>query len=451
MGQFYEYSFETAQVWQGISEEFLEHKSRLIRLVYIFTGDKFVPMGFRASQEGLMLSDQARLRKGFSNKYSVDWAKSAFTTPSTLKRFWQRKSIQSDTFMAICRAIDCDWHDIIETSGNLEGMCYVRRPPIETECHTEIQKIRALIRIKAPMKMGKTSLISELVNYGRRLEYITIRLNMLQIEQTVIHHTDKVMRWFCQNIHRQVHRQIDLGTCHIDSIWDSAYSSNDNCTAYLEDHVLDKVENPVVLAIDNLDRIFPFHESAVDFLGLLRSWHEDDSENWNKLRIVLAHSTDIYPTLNVEFSPFNVGKSVQLPEFTLEQINTLLAFHQIPPSKLSAKQLETLVGGYPELISIAISHLKFYPESNFQNFIEIAPTVNGPYRNHLQRLHQKIDQEASLLEVMKKLLQSEEPIRISNRELFYLDSLGLIKLSGNRVSMRNQLYHQYFAQSLSLG
>lgn len=411
-------------------------------------------MGIKVSQEGLRLVDQSRVRKGFTNKYGEDWARLAFTTPSTLKRFWQRKAIQPSAFMAICRAVDCDWHDIAEPSSFLADPGYVRRPPIETECHAALRRSKALVRIKAPMRMGKTSLISELIGCGQRLGYVTIRLNLLRLDEADIRQPDRVMKWLCRNIHRYLYRQresysYNIDKLNIDDCWDSAYGSNDNCTIFLEQQVLDRIDVPIVLAIDNLDRIFPYDVSAIDFLGLLRSWHEDESAPWKKLRMVLAHSTDLYPALNVEHSPFNVGKAVRLSEFTDEQVRELLTYYQVDWAPAEIAQLMSLVGGYPELIAIAVSYRKFNPALSMQNLITIAPTANGPYRSYLQSLSEKLNQQASLQAVMKALLKTEVPIAISGKAAFYLDSLGLVHLEGEQAVIRNTLYRRYFEQCLA--
>jgi len=406
-------------------------------------------MGIRASQAGLGLIDQVRFSKGFTNKYGEDWARLAFTTPSTLKRFWQRKAIQPSAFMAICRAVDCDWHDVATASSFLADPAYVRRPPIETECHAALRCSKALIRIKAPMRMGKTSLISELVGCGQRLGYVTIRLNMLRLDESDIKQPERVVKWFCRNIHRYLYCQQKDCTDSIDGLWDSAYGSNDNCTIYFEQHVLDRANTPIVLAIDNLDRIFPYDASAIDFLGLLRSWHEDDSAPWRKLRMVLAHSTDLYPALDVEHSPFNVGKAVKLSEFTHEQVQELLTYYHVDWTLAEIAQLTDLVGGYPELVAIAISHQKFNPTLSIQNLIKIAPTANGPYRSYLQSLYQKLNQKTALLSVMKTLVETEIPISISGKAAFYLDSLGLVHLQGEQAIIRNTLYRRYFGQRLA--
>lgn len=404
-------------------------------------------MGIQASEDGLLIVDQARRVKGWTKSDRV-WCDAAYVAQPTLRRFWKREKIQAENFKAICRAVGCDWQDIAEHTLDKPGICYVKRPPIETQCHAEIRTDGSLIRIKASAGMGKTALISEISDAASRLDYQVLRLNMLRIDDAVLDQPDKVLKWFCRNIYRQ----LNLCTCkRVEEFWDDEDGSNDNCTAYLEEQVLSHVETPVVLLIDNLDRVFPYHQTAINLLGLLRSWYEEArcSPLWRKLRIVLAHSTDLYLNLSVVSSPFNVGKPISLPEFNQEQVQSMLAWHEILWTEAEVQKLMNIIGGHPELISNAIHYAKIHPELGFQKFIEIIATPNGPYRNHLQGLNSKLRSQENLLIRMKSLLASSDFVSIPSNDAFYLDSLGLIILRQNSATIRNTLYRQYFQQQIS--
>lgn len=67
----------------------------------------------RASQSGLKLVDQARRRKRW-NKTSEIWCASAFTSKSTLNRFWARQAIREEAFVAICSTVGVLWEQVIE-------------------------------------------------------------------------------------------------------------------------------------------------------------------------------------------------------------------------------------------------------------------------------------------------------------------------------------------------
>lgn len=52
---------------------------------------------------------------------------------------------------------------------------------------------------------------------------------------------------------------------------------------------------------------------------MLRSWHEKGkiSDVWKPLQLVLAHSTEVYITLDYHQSPFNAGVPVELEKLNL--------------------------------------------------------------------------------------------------------------------------------------
>lgn len=299
----------------------------------------------KASEKGLTLVDQARHRKGW-NKYAESWCKVAHVAEGTLKRFWHRENILRENFMAICQAVDCDWQRVVELQEDppvLESTCYIERPSIESRCYEAIQKPRELIRIKAPMGMGKTWLISKICDYAVKLDYQILRLNLLNIDAENITDLDKVLKWICRNAHRRLNLAPES---QVDDIWDDAMGSKDNCTAYFEEQVLASLKHSLVLSLDNVDCVFPYPTIASEFLNLLRSWYDEAASGdqiWKQLRIVLSHATDDYPDLQVVHSPFNIGLPVELPEFTPEQVSALLSCYDI---SWQSSQIEQLMSFY---------------------------------------------------------------------------------------------------------
>jgi WD40 repeat protein/DNA-binding Xre family transcriptional regulator len=67
----------------------------------------------KASEAGLRMVDQARRHKRW-RKTAEAWCSAAFTSRATLNRFWGGKAIRSETFMAICDAVNVDWQRIVD-------------------------------------------------------------------------------------------------------------------------------------------------------------------------------------------------------------------------------------------------------------------------------------------------------------------------------------------------
>lgn len=115
----------------------------------------------------------------------------------------------------------------------------------------------------------------------------------------------------------------------LDDYWDEGMGSKVSCAIYLQQYILDTINTPLVLALNEVNRIFESPKIAREFLPLLRSWPEEAKriETLGKLRLIVLHSTEIYIPLKLTESPFNVGLPLQLPYFTEEQILALAQCH----------------------------------------------------------------------------------------------------------------------------
>ncbi|MGF1604249.1 MAG: NB-ARC domain-containing protein [Thermosynechococcaceae cyanobacterium] len=67
----------------------------------------------QASTSGLALVDQARRQRRW-NKTAQHWCQSAYTSRSTLNRFWAGQAIRMDAFVAICDAVGVDWQAVAD-------------------------------------------------------------------------------------------------------------------------------------------------------------------------------------------------------------------------------------------------------------------------------------------------------------------------------------------------
>ena len=70
----------------------------------------------KTDKSGLVIIDRARTRKNWS-ALAAAWCHAANVSLSTLKRFRERKAIQKDSFIAICKAVGIeDWEMIVADS-----------------------------------------------------------------------------------------------------------------------------------------------------------------------------------------------------------------------------------------------------------------------------------------------------------------------------------------------
>lgn len=270
--------------------------------------------------------------------------------------------------------------DLSQNDAEADVTYYVERPPIESRCYETILQPGSLLRIKAPKRMGKTSLIDRIIEQAAKQNYRTVRLNLLQADQAVLKGLDEFLRWFCTFVSRRLGMPTQLA-----NYWEEGLGSSQNCTIYFEEHLLSQLEHPLVLALDDVDRIFPYPQIAEDFFGMLRVWHEEARTRriWKKLRLVIAHSTDVYIQLNINRSPFNVGVPIELAELSQKQVQDLARRRGMDWDSSQVTQLMKMIGGHPHLIQLAIYSLT-RQDVTFEQLLQTAPTESGIYSDHLR-------------------------------------------------------------------
>ena len=212
---------------------------------------------------------------------------------AALQREWRKQahnSLQLPT--QLTESLKTENLTFPEGSVALGSPFYIERSGIESVCYETIVKPGSLIRIKAAKWMGKTSLINRILEQSHSQAQKTVYLDFDSIERSILRDLDKLLRWFCAVISRQ------LGLANkVKDYWDTdILGSNDNCTVYFEDYILAETNSAIALALDNIDRLFAYEEVIEDFFGMLRSWHEKGKiyHCWSQIRLVLAHSTEVY-------------------------------------------------------------------------------------------------------------------------------------------------------------
>ena len=328
---------------------------------------------------------------------------------------------------------------------------YVERPPVESRCYEEITRPGALIRIKAPSQMGKTSLMVRILAHAKQQnpsEVRTVALSLQRAERSIFNDLDKFLRWFCASITRKLqlpHR--------VDDYWSETFGSKSNCTAYFEDCLLPDLNGVLVLGLDQVDEVFLHPEIADDFFTLLRSWYEEaaygDSGNplWQNLRLVIVHSTEVYIPLDINKSPFNVGLAIELQTFTPLQVFDLAKRYGIDLSEGELSELMQLVDGHPYLVQQALYHLA-QQDLTLKQLIETAATDAGIYSNHLHRHLRSLQEHPQLAAAYEEVIHSSNPVELEQVLAFKLHSMGLVKLQGNQVISSCELYRQYFEEVL---
>ena len=338
--------------------------------------------------------------------------------------------------------------ELPDTPVPLDSSLYVKRL-LETQAYEEIVKPGALIRIQAPKHMGKTSLAVRILAHAKSRGYHTVRLNFQQAEPNILSDLNKLLRWLCANISLQLGLE-----SAIDDYWDEDLGVKVSCTTYLQGYILGQLDSPLVLLLDEVNRLFKYDQTAREFLPLLRFWHEEANNilAWQKFRLVVIHSTEIYIPLNIHQSPFNVGLALKLTGFDLKQFEELTSRYGLKEGKekLDQQQLEKLhqiLDGLPYLLNLALYNLAT-DKISLEKLLKEVATESSIYSNHLRSLLVILNKHPELKQAYKQLVNSDTPLQFDPLTTYELDSMALVKIQGNEVTPRCDLYRFYFRDRL---
>jgi AAA-like domain len=368
----------------------------------------------------------------------------------TWKNFLQGNAIRPPAFKAFCQILNLNWQLVYENEGCDEPILTpfeVLREPQESLCCETILQPGSLVRIKAPQYMGKTEMLNRVL---RRVEQ-----NQREAQKVVINFYSELERTSFANLDTLLH---DLCTCvsnelelpdNLHDCWMGNGTPNLKTSNYFEDYIFPNINNSLILVLEGIDRAFEY-SFATDFCNLLRSWHGEGQrdEQWKKLRLVIVHSTDKYASLDIDESPlYNVGVTVTLDEFTFPQVESLVNQYGFGWNSDQINQLMALVGGNPYLINHALRMINDHSMS-LEEVLNTASKEEGIYRDRLRYLWKKISSQPMLKEALRRVISAQ---RIDPVQIYKLDSLGLVRIEGNNVMFRCNLYHQYFSTLLAEG
>ena len=367
-----------------------------------------------------------------------------------LRRAWQVQTPQADPQKSASTAINVSATPMHlpfpEGAVALSCPLYVERAGIESRCYQVIQQPGALLRIKAPALMGKTSLMNRILRSAQRQVGQVVYLDLATCDRAFLSDLDKFLRRLCAIVSQQLGLDNQLG-----DRWEpDILGSNDNCTAYFEEYLLPAVEGALVVGIDECDRLFAYPEVAEDVLGMLRSWHEKGkvSSLWQRLRLVISHATDVYIPLDINQSPFNAGIPIELKALKPQQVARLASLHGLSLDSDAIERLMTLVGGHPYLIRLALYQLST-TEISLPTLLAEADSESGLYDAHLRSQLAGLQQDSTLLNAFYQVITQGIAAALTTVQRYKLCSTGLVKRQKNGVVPSCQLYQMYFSRVLN--
>jgi transcriptional regulator with XRE-family HTH domain len=396
---------------------------------------------------------------GFARQ--TDLAEELNLSRATVSNFLNGRPVDYLNFIEICRKLGLDWQAIAQFEEDVEEQdneekqeqpvsdFYIERVPYEAQCYQEILKPGALIRIKAPEQMGKTTLLAKVLARARNQGYQALTISFELADSTVFTNLRQFSQWFCASVGQSLGLPNQLA-----EYWDDIFGCNSNTTDYFQTYLLAKLDNPLILALDNVDLVFEHSAIADDFCRLLRGWYDiarrgdRNSATWKKLRLVVVHSTEVYSSLDINHSPLSgIGLVVELSELTPKQVQDLAQRHGLHWSVTQVEKLMAMIGGHPYLVQLALDSMK-HQNITLEQLLLSSPTEAGIYSDHLRRHLKTLQQYPDLASAFCAIVTADSAVKIASEQAFKLNSMGLVHLQGNEVTPRCDLYRQYFRDRL---
>ncbi len=316
---------------------------------------------------------------------------------------------------------------------------YVRRA-CDSEFLHALDGQESILLVKGARQIGKTSLLAQGAKRSRESGRRVVVTDFQKFNTAQMNSDEAFYRLLAATIDRQVKFQYDFK-----ENWDEIFGANLNMENFLRD-LLDGADQPLVWYMDEVDKLFaaPF---ASDFFGLVRSWHNSRSTEpdgpWSNLTVVIAYATEAHLFIqDLNQSPFNVGRRLNLEDFNIQQTIDLNARYGGPLASYSdTETLHALIGGQPFLTRCALDALATGRES-LATLMANADADEGPFNDHLKRILISVSRLPEVREyVSAVLLGNAQPNQDS---YFRLVSAGVLcQNEFGKVVFRCELYRRY--------
>ena len=326
----------------------------------------------------------------------------------------------------------------------LDDRFYVERDS-DFELAEALKTPGATITIRGPRQVGKTSLLMRGIHQGRRQFNARV---VYYDQQSAEESATETLNTFLHSLALHFFDELDLDLDLIAPAWNSQLQAQRKLGKLIERHILAGDDRPVLLAMDEIDRL-QFTAFSNEFFGLLRSWHNRRASHpiWNKLTIIMAISTEPYLLIdNLHQSPFNVGQILYLRDFSSAQVADLNARYGAPAGAEELPGITALLGGHPYLTRVAL-YTMVVDRLTWGDLERVSIADNGPFHQHLQLQYRLTAHDTKLRNAFREIMQTN---RCSDEQAgFRLMKAGLAnRLDDGGYECRCELYRRYFSTRL---
>lgn len=314
----------------------------------------------------------------------------------------------------------------------------------DKEFLTALEENESILLVKGPRQMGKTSLIARGVQQARESNWRIANLDFQKLSSAQLANDNAFYRLVAATIARQLGYKYNFA-----EEWLEEFGANMNLDFFMR-ALLEDSEVPLVWFMDEADRLFGL-DFASDFFGLVRSWHNsramDPSGPWARFTIVIGYATEAHLFIqDLNQSPFNVGRQIQLQPFTYAQFAELNRRHRSPVADDSLTELYNLVGGQPFLSRRAFEVLT-RGTLNMRQLLDSADRDEGAFGDHLKRILMSVSTMPAVVEALRSSI--DNPSMKDTDGFYRLLAAGVVQLTAEKkVVFKNDLYRRYLSAHL---
>jgi len=326
----------------------------------------------------------------------------------------------------------------------IESKFYLKRTQDEI-CKKKLSAPHTFILIKAPRQFGKSSLLMRLRQEAKNLGLHIISVDFRgQFELKNLQDLGTLLNAICSIASDSLSVENNL-----EDFWKENSSSDikQNTHNYFK-YLLVNTTTSIVLMMDEINLLTGNQEVAFEFFSLLESWHRNSKESdvWERLKIVLAYSTEVYYKL--ENSLFNRSCKINLQDFTLQEIEFLRDLYNLNSiwQTGDTRKLYNLLGGHPYLIHKAIYEIADQ-KLTVSQFIDEA-LIKRYYADYLNTELIYLIEHSQKGEVFRDILDQKKIHRNKYLICENLRDIGLIKGNFPNYQSRNNLYTKFFMDKL---
>ncbi|MBR1121684.1 AAA-like domain-containing protein [Bradyrhizobium lablabi] len=312
----------------------------------------------------------------------------------------------------------------------IDDAFYVRR-----DADNNIAKIAAgngqTIVIKAARQMGKSSLLIRYLAACKQADKQFAFIDFQSFSEAELAELPALLRRIAQIMLRAFRLNVDLP---------GAFATQLDFTYFVEDRILRALGVPVVVAMDEVDRLLGRPYQA-DFFSMLRHWHNERAQPmsaWENVDLAMVIATEPFMLIAAaDRSPFNVTPAIEIEPFEQQNVREINIAYGGPLSDDQQDQLHELLSGHPYLTRLAFYKL-VSSDLTFETLMEESSNGDGPFGEHLRSRIFMLQRQPELLGKMRSVASRATEL---DMDTFYrLHAAGLVVRRGKNAAPSNMLY-----------